>query len=93
MDDPKNKSKAIDLAFAAIETDDPRMALQALDLSARVQPPSPSSLFLEATANDDLHQTIKAVEFYKKFLAATAGDLPDQESQARKRLAELAHTK
>lgn len=84
---------ATHLAFAAIETDDPRMALQALDLSARVQPPSPSSLFLEATANDDLHQTIKAVEFYKKFLAAAAGDLPDQESQARKRLAELAHTK
>jgi hypothetical protein len=58
-----------------------------------VQPPSPSSLFLEATANDVLHQNPRAVELYKKFLAAAGGDFPDQASQARQRLAALEHAK
>jgi Tfp pilus assembly protein PilF len=80
---------ATQLAFAASEIDDPRTTLQALALRATVQPPSPSSLFLEATANDDLHQSSKAAELYKQFLAAAHGTLPDQESQVRKRLAEL----
>ena len=84
---------ATHLAFAASEIDDPRSTLQALAIRATVQPPSPSSLYLEATANDDLHQTAKAVELYKQFLAAAGGTLPDQESQVRQRLAALAHTK
>jgi Tfp pilus assembly protein PilF len=81
------------LAIAAEEIDDPRTALQALALRATVQQPSPSSLFLEATANDDLHQTTQAVELYKQFLAAAHSALPDQESQARQRLAALQHRK
>jgi tetratricopeptide (TPR) repeat protein len=81
------------LAFAAAEIDDPRMTLQALSLRANVLQPSPSTLFLEATANDSLHQTHQAVDLYKQFLAAAHGDLPDQESQARRRLTELAATK
>jgi Tfp pilus assembly protein PilF len=84
---------ATHLAFAASEIDDPRMTLQALTLRATVQQPSPSSLFLEATANDALHQTSKAVEIYKQFLAAAGGNFPDQESQARKRITELQHAK
>jgi predicted Zn-dependent protease len=84
---------ATHLAFAAAEIDDPRMTLQALALRATVQPPSPSSLFLEATANDALHQSSKAVELYQQFLAAAHGSLPDQESQARQRLAALAGRK
>jgi predicted Zn-dependent protease len=84
---------AMHLAIAAEEIDDPRSALQALALRATVQQPSPSSLFLEATANDDLHQTTQAVELYKKFLSAAHGALPDQESQARQRLAALEHRK
>ena len=84
---------ATHLAFAAAEIDDPKMTLQALALRAKVQPPSPSSLFLEATANDDLHQTAKAADLYKKFLTAAGGTLPEQESQARQRLAALQHTK
>jgi len=67
--------------------------LQALALRATVQPPSPSSLYLEATANDALHQSTQAVEFYKQFLAAAAGKFPDQESQARQRLAVLQPAK
>jgi Tfp pilus assembly protein PilF len=77
------------LAFAAAEIDDPKMTLQALTLRATVLPPSPSTLFLEATANDTLHQTRQAVDLYKKFLAEANGKFPDQESQARQRLAAL----
>jgi Tfp pilus assembly protein PilF len=84
---------ATDLAIAAEQIDDPRSALQALALRATVQPPSPASLFLEATANDDLHQTAQAVALYKKVLAAANGNLPDQELQARQRLAALEHRK
>ena len=84
---------ATHLAFAAAEIDDPRITLQALSLRATVQPPSPTSLFLEAMANDVLHQNPRAVELYKKFLAAAGGDFPDQASQARQRLAALEHAK
>ncbi|HWB32091.1 MAG TPA: tetratricopeptide repeat protein [Acidobacteriaceae bacterium] len=84
---------ATHLAFAASEIDDPRTTLQALALSATVQPPSPSSLFLEATARDALHQSSQAVDSYRKFLAAAAGKYPEQESQARQRLNALQHAK
>jgi thioredoxin-like negative regulator of GroEL len=84
---------ALHLAFAAQDIDDPKTTLQALALSATLQPPSPPALFLEATANDALHQSSQAQENYKKFLAASAGKYPDQESQARQRLAVLQHAK
>jgi Tfp pilus assembly protein PilF len=84
---------AMRLAIAAEEIDDPRSALQALALRATVHQPSPSSLFLEATANDELHQSIQAVQLYKQFLAAAHGALPDQELRARQRLAALEHRK
>ena len=80
---------ATHLAFAAAEIDDPRMTLQALTLRATVLPPSPSTLFLEATADDALHQNRQAVDLYKKFLAEASGKFPDQESQARQRLVAL----
>ncbi|HEV2619734.1 MAG TPA: tetratricopeptide repeat protein [Acidobacteriaceae bacterium] len=84
---------ATHLAFAAEEIDDPATTLQALALRATVLPPSASSLFLAATANDDLHHSTQAADLYKQFLAAAHGTLPDQESQARRRLAELEHRK
>ncbi len=84
---------ALHLAFAAQDIDDPRTTLQALALSATVQPPSPSALFLEATADEALHQSSQAYEAYKKFLAVSAGKYPVQESQARQRLALLQHAK
>ena len=84
---------ALHLAFAASDADDPKVSLQALALRATVQQPSPASLFLEATAYDALHQSSKAAELYKQFLAAASGKFPDQESQARKRISELAHLK
>jgi Flp pilus assembly protein TadD len=84
---------ATHLAFAASEADDPRTTLQALALRGTVQPPSLASLFLEATANDELHQSSRAAELYRQFLSAANGKFPDQESQARKRISELAHMK
>jgi len=84
---------ALHLAFAASEADNPRLCLQALALRATVQQPSPAALFLQATANDSLHQSSQAAELYKKFLAAASGKFPDEESQARKRISELAHLK
>jgi len=84
---------AMHLAFAAQDIDDPKTTLQALALSATVQPPSPSALYLEATADEALHQSSQAAEAYKKFLAASAGRFPQQESQARQRLAVLQHAK
>jgi predicted Zn-dependent protease len=84
---------ATHLAFAASEIDDPRGVLQALSLRSTVLPPSPSTLFLEAAADDTLHQSAKAVDLYKQFLALAHGEYPQQESQARQRLAALQHTK
>ena len=84
---------ALHLAIAASDADDPKVSLQALALRATVQQPSPASLFLEATAYDSLHQSSKAAELYKQFLTAASGKFPDQESQARKRISELAHLK
>ena len=84
---------ATHLAFAAAEIDDPGTTLQALALRATVQQPSASSLFLEATANDDLHHRVNAAALYEQFLAAAHGTLPDQELQARTRLAALQHIK
>lgn len=84
---------ATHLAFAAAEIDDPRTTLQALALRATVLPPSPSTLFLEAEANDTLHQNARAIDLYRQFLAVAGTDYPDQASQARQRLAALAPRK
>ena len=83
---------ATHLAFAAAEIDDPRTTLQALALRATVLPPSPSTLYLEASANDSLHQIARAIDLYRQFLAAAGTDYPDQAAQARQRLAALAAT-
>jgi Flp pilus assembly protein TadD len=84
---------ATHLAFAAAEIDDPRTTLQALVLRATVLPPSPSTLFLEAEANDTLHRNARAIDLYRQFLAVAGTDYPDQASQARQRLAALASRK
>ena len=84
---------ATHLAFAAAEIDDPRTTLQALALRATVLPPSPSTLYMEASANDSLHQIAKAIDLYRQFLAAAGTDYPDQAAQARQRLGVLAPRK
>lgn len=79
------------LAFAATKNNDPQGALQALAARATVLPNSPSSLFLEATAYDSLHQSKQAAQAYRAFLAVANGKFPDQEFQARHRLVALEH--
>ena len=80
---------ALQLAFAAAGIDDPRTILQALSLRASVLPSSLASLFLEATARDELHQSTQAAELYKTFLAQAHGTFPEEESRARARLSVL----
>jgi Flp pilus assembly protein TadD len=84
---------ATHLAFAAAEIDDPATTLQALALRATVLPPSPSTLFLEAMANDTLHRNARAIDLYRQFLAVAGTDYPDQAAQTRQRLAALAPRK
>jgi len=81
------------LAFAATNSNDPATVLQALEIRAKVLPPSPSTLFLAATAHDKLHQVKEASDLYKQFLAAAGGKFPDEEWEARHRLLALEHMK
>jgi Flp pilus assembly protein TadD len=77
------------LAFAASKNNDPKMCLQALAARDTVLANSATSLFLEATAHDNLHQNKEAVKAYRAFLAVADGKFPDQEFQARHRLVAL----
>jgi tetratricopeptide (TPR) repeat protein len=63
--------------------------IQALSMRSKFAPESPSSLFLRATAYDNLHQSKAAADYYHRFLAAAQGKFPDQEWQARHRLIAL----
>ncbi len=81
------------LAFAASANNDPTTTLQALTLRATVLPNSASSLFLEATAHDKLHQFKQATDLYKQFLSVANGNFPDEEWEARHRLIALEHAK
>lgn len=81
------------LAFAASANNDPVTTLQALAISAKVQPKSPSDLFLEATARDKLKQVRQASDLYRQFLSVAGGKYPDEEWEARHRLLTLEHMK
>ena len=81
------------LAFAASKNHDPKACLQALAARATVLPNSPTSLFLEATALDTLHQSKEAAKAYRAFLALAGDKFPDQEFEARHRLVALDHTR
>ncbi len=63
--------------------------LQALSMRSKFATDNASTLFLWATAFDNLHQNKSAVAYYRQFLAAAQGKFPDQEWQARHRLAAL----
>jgi tetratricopeptide (TPR) repeat protein len=81
------------LAFAASANNDPATTLRALDMRAKVLAPTPSTIFLAATAHDKLHQVKEASDLYKQFLAAAKGQFPDEEWEARHRLVTLEHMK
>jgi len=84
---------ATHLAFAASKNGDPKTCLEALASRATVLPDSPSSLFLEATAHDKLHQYKEAERAYRAFLEIASGKFPDQEFEARHRLVALQNVK
>jgi tetratricopeptide (TPR) repeat protein len=75
-----------DLAYAAEQNKNYQLTIRALDARAKLQPETPATLFLRATAYDNLRMYKPAAESYKLFLKAAAGKFPDQEFQARHRL-------
>ena len=81
------------LAFAASANNDPATTLRAIDMRAKVLAPTPSTLFLAATAHDKLHQVKEASDLYKQFLAVAKGQFPDEEWEAKHRLIALEHSK
>jgi predicted Zn-dependent protease len=78
------------LAYADSETHLYQDELVALSTRSKYAEENPASLFLWATAYDNLHQRKAAVGYYQRFLAAAQGKFPDQEWQAKHRLAALA---
>jgi tetratricopeptide (TPR) repeat protein len=75
-----------DLAYAAEQNKNYELTIRALDARAKLQPETPATLFLRATAYDNLRMYKPAAANYKLFLAAAGGKFPDQEFQARHRL-------
>jgi tetratricopeptide (TPR) repeat protein len=79
------------LAFAASKNNDPQTCLAALDARSTVLPNSPTSLFLQATALDKLHQNKQAIAAYKAFLTLAGDKFPDQTFEAQHRIIALNH--
>lgn len=77
------------IAFAASKLGRYQEELAALSMRSKFAEENPSTLFLRATAYDNLHQTRAAAEYYHQFLAAAQGKYPDQEWQAKHRLVAL----
>lgn len=75
-----------DLAYAAEQNKNYELTIRVLDARAKLQPETPATLFLRATAYDNLRMYKPAATNYKLFLAAAGGKFPDQEFQARHRL-------
>jgi tetratricopeptide (TPR) repeat protein len=80
------------LAFAAFQTHQPSITIHALTVRSKYLPEGPTISFLWATAYDTLHDKKQAVAYYHRFLESAAGKFPDQEWQARQRLALLEKT-
>lgn len=75
-----------DLAYAAEQNKNYELTIRALDARAKLQPETPATYFLRATAYDNLRMYKPAAANYKLFLGVAAGKFPDQEFQARHRL-------
>jgi len=75
-----------DLAYAAEQNKNYALTIRVLDARAKLQPDTPATLFLRATAYDNLKMYKPAAENYKLFLKVAGGKFPDQEFQARHRL-------
>jgi tetratricopeptide (TPR) repeat protein len=77
------------IAFAASKTGDPSLELDALATRSKYAAETPATYFLFATAHDKLHHIKQAVEYYHLFLTSALGKFPDEEWQAKQRLAVL----
>jgi len=75
-----------DLAYAAEQNKNYELTIRVLDSRAKLQPETPATYFLRATAYDNLRMYKPAAANYKLFLGVAAGKFPDQEFQARHRL-------
>ncbi|MBZ5493996.1 MAG: tetratricopeptide repeat protein [Acidobacteriia bacterium] len=75
-----------DLAYAAEQNKNYELTIRVLDARAKLQPETPATYFLRATAYDNLRMYKPAAANYKLFLGVAAGKFPDQEFQARHRL-------
>ncbi|MGB6975034.1 MAG: tetratricopeptide repeat protein [Terracidiphilus sp.] len=87
--DPGDGDAWSGLAFAAMRVGKPEETLHALTERSKILPEGPGTYFLWALAYDTLHQRRQAAVYYRHFLDAAGGKFPDQEWQARQRLAAL----
>ncbi len=77
------------IAFAASKTGQYSVELDALATRSKYAAETPATYFLWATAHDKLHHNKQAVEYYHLFLNSALGKFPDEEWQAKQRLAIL----
>lgn len=75
-----------DLAYAAEQNKNYELTIRVLDARGKLQPETPATYFLRATAYDNLRMYKPAAANYKLFLEVAGGKFPDQEFQARHRL-------
>ncbi len=75
-----------DLAYAAEQNKNYELTIRVLDARVKLQPETPATYFLRATAYDNLRMYKPAAANYKLFLGVAGGKFPDQEFQARHRL-------
>jgi tetratricopeptide (TPR) repeat protein len=75
-----------DLGYAAEQNKNYELTIRVLDARAKLQPETPATYFLRATAYDNLRMYKPAAANYKLFLGVAGGKFPDQEFQARHRL-------
>lgn len=77
------------IAFAASKTHQYQLVLDALTTRSKFAPDGPPTYFLRATANDSMHRNKEALEYYHLFLKSASGKFPDEEWQAKQRIALL----
>ena len=77
------------IAFAASKTHQSQLVLDALTMRSKYADETPASYFLWATASDNLHRSKQALDYYRLFLKSASGKFPDEEWQARQRIAAL----
>lgn len=75
------------LAFASFQMHQPEVTLKALSTRSKYLPETPIILFLYGASYDTLRNKKQAAAYYHRFLESAQGKFPDQEWQARQRLA------